>query len=127
MEVEEPRYNYHGPEILMPKHECPVSICTADTIGAVKSRQLLRVLFDSGSTVPMIKRFALPQKVITKTISETKNTTTLAGRVQAQEVVILRDLRLPEFDKNRHISQQKALVFDNDKVKSNIILGTNFS
>jgi hypothetical protein len=41
--------------------------------------------------------------------------------------VTLRDLRLPKFDKNRHISQQKqkALVFDNDKVKYDIILGTN--
>jgi len=35
-------------------------------------------------------------------------------------------LRLPEFDKNRCISQQTALVFDNDKVKYDIILGTNF-
>jgi hypothetical protein len=47
----------------------------------------------------MIKRPALPQKVITKTISETKNINTLAGRVQVQEIVTLRDLRLPEFDK----------------------------
>ena len=37
-EVEEPRYNYHGPKIVFPKHECPVNICTAETIGAVKSR-----------------------------------------------------------------------------------------
>ena len=43
-----------------------------------------------------------------------------------QEVVTLRDLRLSEFDKNWHISQQKALVFDNDKVKYAIFLGTNF-
>ena len=126
LEFEEPRYNYHGPKIIMPRHECPVTICTADTIGAVKSRRLLRVLLDSGSTVSMIKRSVLPPKVITKTISETKNISTLAGKLQAQEVVTLRDLRLPEFDKNRRISQQKALVFDNDHVKYDIILGTNF-
>jgi hypothetical protein len=83
-------------------------------------------MFDSGSTISMIKRSTLPQNVITKTISETKNITTLAGRVQAEEVVILRDLRLPEFDKNRRISQQKDLVFDNDKVKYVIILSSNF-
>ena len=41
LEFEEPRYNYHGPKIIMPHRECPVTICTADTIGAVKSRQLL--------------------------------------------------------------------------------------
>jgi hypothetical protein len=74
----------------------------------------------------MIKRSVLPPKVVTKTISETKNISTLAGKLQAQEVVTLRDLRLPEFDKNRRISQQKALVFDNDHVKYDVILGTNF-
>ena len=66
-------------------------ICTADTIGTVKSRRLLRVLLDSGSTDSMIKRSALPPKVVTKAISETKNISTLAGRIQAQEVVSLRD------------------------------------
>ena len=86
----------------------------------------MQVLLDSGSTVSMIKRSVLPPKVITKTISETKNISTLAGKLQAQEVVTLRDLRLPEFDKNRSISQQKALVFDNDHVRYDIILGTNF-
>ena len=60
-----------------------------------------------------------------KTIRETKNITTLAGKVQAPEVVTLRDMRLPQFDKNRHMSQQKTLMFDNDKVKYDIILGTN--
>jgi hypothetical protein len=41
-------------------------------------------------------------------------------------VVTLRDMRLPEFDKNWCIIQQKGLVFDNDTVKYDIILGTNF-
>ena len=74
----------------------------------------------------MIKRSVLPPKVVTKTISDTKNISTLAGKLQAQEVVTLRDLRLPEFDKNRRISQHKALVFDNDHVRYDIILSTNF-
>ncbi len=43
-----------------------------------------------------------------------------------QEVVMMQDLRFPEFDKNRHINQQKVLVFDNDNIKYNIIPGTNF-
>jgi hypothetical protein len=38
----------------------------------------------------------------------------------------MQDLRLPEFDKNRRINQQKVLVFDNDNVKYDIILCTNF-
>jgi hypothetical protein len=41
-----------------------------------------------------------------------------------QEVVTAHDLRLPKWDKNRRINQQKVLVFDNDNVKYDIILGT---
>jgi hypothetical protein len=74
----------------------------------------------------MIKSSVICPKVITKIFSEAHSITTLVGKVQAQEVVTLGDLRLPEIDKNKHISQQKALVFDNDKVKYDIILGTNF-
>ena len=44
----------------------------------------------------------------------------------AQQVVTLRDLHLPEFDKNRRIAQQKALIFDNDNCQYDMILGTNF-
>jgi hypothetical protein len=50
---------------------------------------------------------------------------TLAGRLKMQEVVRMHNLRLPEFDKNRRINQQKVLVFDNNNIKYNIILGTN--
>ena len=72
----------------------------------------------------MIKRSALPKNVITKVIGDTKLVRTLAGHLKTQEVVMMCDLRLPEFDKNRHINQQK--VFDKDNVKYDIILGTNF-
>jgi hypothetical protein len=34
-----------------------------------------------------------------------------------QEVVTMQHIRLPEFDKNRPINQQKVLVFDKDSVK----------
>ncbi len=42
-----------------------------------------------------------------------------------QKVIKMQDLRLPEFDNNRHINQQKVLVFDNDNIKYDIILTTN--
>jgi hypothetical protein len=74
----------------------------------------------------MIKRSALPKGVITKVIGYTKLVRTHAGRLKTQEIVTMRDLRLPKFNKNRHINQQKVLVFDNDNVKYDIILGTNF-
>jgi hypothetical protein len=38
----------------------------------------------------------------------------------------MRDVRLPEFDENRRITQQTCLVFNNDSCNYDIILGTNF-
>jgi hypothetical protein len=74
----------------------------------------------------MIKRSTLPKGVITKLLGDTKLVRTLAGCLNTQEVVTVQDIRLPEFDKNRCINQQKVLVFDNDNVKYDIILSTNF-
>jgi hypothetical protein len=74
----------------------------------------------------MITRSALPRGIITKLLGDTKLVRTLAGHLGMQEVVMMQDIRLPEFNKNRRINQQKILVFDYDNVKYNIILGTNF-
>jgi hypothetical protein len=57
---------------------------------------------------------------------DTKLVRTLTGHLKMQEVVMMQDLRLPEFDKNRRINQQKVLVFDNSNARYDIILGTNF-
>jgi hypothetical protein len=74
----------------------------------------------------MIKRLALPRGVITKVVGDTKLVRTLTGHLKMQEVVMMQDLRFPKFDKNRCINQQKVLVFDNDSIKYDIIMGTNF-
>jgi hypothetical protein len=74
----------------------------------------------------MIKRSALPKGIIIKLLGDTKLMRTLTGSLKTQEVVMMRDLRLPKFDKNRRINQQKVLVFDNNNVKYDIILVTNF-
>jgi hypothetical protein len=73
----------------------------------------------------MIKRSALPKGVITNLLGDTKLVRTLAGCLKMQEVITMQDIRLSEFDKNRRINQQKVLVFDNDNVKYNIIMGTH--
>ncbi len=83
------------------------------------------MLFDSGLNVSMIKRSALPKRIITKLLGDTKLVRTLAGHLKMQEAVTMRDLRLPEFNKIRRINQIKVLVFDNDNVKYDIVLGTN--
>jgi hypothetical protein len=74
----------------------------------------------------MIKRSALPKGVITKLLGDAKLVRTHTGCLIRQEVITMHDLRLPEFNKNRRINQQKVLVFDNNNIKYNIILGTNF-
>jgi hypothetical protein len=38
----------------------------------------------------------------------------------------MRNLRLPEFDKNRNVNQQKALIFQSETCKYDIILGADF-
>ncbi len=51
---------------------------------------------------------------------------TLAGTYTSTEIIIMSNLRLPEFDKNRNIDQQKALVFQSETCKYNVILGVVF-
>jgi hypothetical protein len=41
-------------------------------------------------------------------------------------MVVLRNLRLPELDKNCHVDQQKALIFDADSCRYDVILGADF-
>jgi hypothetical protein len=36
------------------------------------------------------------------------------------------NLRLPEFDKKRNVDQQKALVFQSETCKYDVILGVDF-
>jgi hypothetical protein len=40
--------------------------------------------------------------------------------------VKLRNIRLPELDKNKNISKIKALVFDAESCKHDLILGVDF-
>jgi len=103
----------------------PISIMVVDTIGLKKSRALLKVLFDPGSTKTLISRKALPKGTKPMALDMIRNVSTLAGSMQTSDLVHLRDMRLPEFDKNRRIDEQKALVFDG-KCRYDVILGADF-
>jgi hypothetical protein len=74
----------------------------------------------------VIKGSAFSIGNITKLLGDTKFVRTLAGDLIMQEVVTKQDLRLPKLDKYRRINQQKVLGFDNNNIKYNIILDTNF-
>ncbi len=51
---------------------------------------------------------------------------TLAGTYTSSEIVIMHNLRLSEYEKNRNVDQQKALVFHSETCKYNVILGADF-
>ncbi len=51
---------------------------------------------------------------------------TLAGTYTSAEIVIMHNLRLPEFDKNRNANQQKALAVQSETCKYDVILDADF-
>jgi hypothetical protein len=103
----------------------PLSIMVCDTISAVQSRTLLKVLFDPGSTTTFISRKCLPRHCKPCPVARTRSVNTLAESCTANHMVVLRAIRLPELDKNRVVDQHKALVFDGD-IRYDLILGANF-
>jgi hypothetical protein len=110
----------------IPKQLTPVTIMVVDTISSVKSRILLKVLLDSGLTTTMINRKCLPRNCQMCKISNSRKIGTLAGFYTSSEMVVLCNLRLPEFDKNSNVDQQKALIFDAYSCRYDVILGAVF-
>jgi len=108
------------------KRLTPITIMVIDTISSAKSRRILKVLLDSGSTTTLINRKCLPRSCQTCKIKQTREINTLAGSFSTAETVQLRNLRLPELDKNRNIDQMKALVFDAEDCSYDLLLGADF-
>ena len=107
------------------KRLTPLSIMVCDTISAVRSRTILKVLFDPGSTVTFISCKCLPRHCKPFPVTKSRSVNTLAGSFTANEMVVLCAIRLPELDKDRVINQHKTLVFDGN-IRYDLILGANF-
>ncbi len=73
----------------------------------------------------MINRKCLTRHCQPCKISNSRKISTLAGSYISSEMMVLRNLRLPELDKNCNIDQQKALIFDADSCKYDVILGAD--
>jgi hypothetical protein len=84
---------------VVPQKLTPVTILVVDTIFSVRSRRLLKVLLDSGSTTTLINKRCLPRHCKPCEISSSRQVNTLAGTYTSTEAVIMHNLRLPEFDK----------------------------
>jgi hypothetical protein len=98
----------------------------ADSIGAVRSRKLLKVLLDSGSATTLINKKCLPKKCKPCQLSQSRMVNTLAGSYQSSAMVVMRNLRLPKLNKNKNIEPQKALIFESDTCRYDVILGADF-
>ena len=124
---DEVSYMIPMPKLKKPKDTClaPLSVMVVDTIGTRPSKLLLKVLLDPGSTKTLISRRCIPKESVLMPLSERKSITTLAGTMTVGEMIPLRKIRLPEFDKNRIIDEQKALIFDSD-CRHDVILGADF-
>ena len=73
----------------------------------------------------MINERVVPKDAVPVSLSRNKTIKTIAGKMDTCKLVHMRDIRLPEFDKNRKISHQKALIFDKD-CRYDIIFGADF-
>ncbi len=51
---------------------------------------------------------------------------TLLGSYQLLAMVVMRNLWLSELGKNRNVEEQKALIFESDTCKYDVILGADF-
>ena len=102
----------------------PVAIMVVDTISSVRSRTLLRVLLDSGSTTTLINKKCLPRHCKPCKISSSRKVNTLAGTYTSAEIVIMRNLRLPEFDKKCQLIEGTCISVRD--LQYNVILGADF-
>ena len=82
-----------------------------DTMSAVKSKRLLKVLLDSGSTTTLINRKCLSQNCKTCKTSQSSMVNTLAGSYKTSVMVVMHNLRLPELDKNHKKYAQRWLAW----------------
>ena len=103
--------------------QTPAKIFTTSTINSLTRKMLLRVILDYGSRKTIIHRSDLPKGIVTVPINGA-TLTTLSGKMSATEMITMRDFRLPEFDKNKRVGEQKSLVFDTP-CRYGIILGTD--
>ncbi len=95
----------------------PINIMVVDTMSAVKSRRLLKVILDSGPTTTLINKECLHKNCKTCKTSKSRMVNTLAGSYNTSEMVVMCNLRLPELDKNHNVDQQKAFVFESKTCK----------
>jgi hypothetical protein len=72
----------------VPRNLTPVTIMVVDIISLVRSRALLRVLLDSGSTTTLINKRCLPRNCKPWEIASSRKVNTLVETYTSTEVVV---------------------------------------
>ena len=75
-------------------------VAIVGTIGSVESKALLKALLDPGSTKTLVNKKIVPKLAQLSRLNNGLKVKTIAGTMETSKMVKLRDLRLPEFDKN---------------------------
>ena len=85
-----------------------------------------KTLFDSGATLDLVKRSALPRGVKVHALESggsTKRIQTTNGAMKASEFVNLENISFPEFGTERHLPKLSPMVFDDNQVIYDLIIG----
>jgi len=106
-------------------HFVPTTLASARKINDRGCRRPLKTLIDHGASHSIINKRSLPRGLkMEPSKSVTFNTT--AGKFNTSNQVLLKDFRLPEFNRNRSVDEVKCSVFDSKSVKYDLILGRDF-
>jgi hypothetical protein len=101
-EVDKPKKN-------VPQDLTPVMIMVVDIISLVRSRRLLKILLDSGSTTTLVNKKCLPKKCRPCQISQSRMVNTLTGSYQLSATVVMRNLRCLNLTKIGMLNNKKTL------------------
>ena len=102
----------------------PHVLAIALDIGGVESRFHLVSLFDTGSSVALIKSSAVPRQAQLEQTEEGLFSTA-AGIYRSANVIKLKAVSFPEFDASRRFKEFKCYVFDNNACPYDLIIGRN--
>jgi hypothetical protein len=117
--------NKQGEAYIPPTTKLPMSFMVARLICSHTSMRLLRVLCDSGGSCTWINSRALPRGCTPMLLDQPTSSLTLAGTLRTNRCVMMNDITLPEFDRNKKIERQGAFVFDGP-CNYDLILGCDF-
>ena len=103
----------------------PIVYLMANMTGSILDPAIHRTLLDSGSGKTLISKSALPPGTEIQVTEQDEQMNTMAGIFKPLGYVILKDLWMPEFDKNLPIYDQMCYVFDTP-CRYQIIAGQDF-